>query len=85
MVRFLVCINNKPKTDNRFTFSSTVRLTEPYLPLKPYITFVVGFVSRFTYNLASHILRSNFVIFKMAILEEVFCCKKEKKKSDTRV
>ena len=54
MVRFLVFINNKSKTDNQFTFNSPIRLTESYLPLKPYITFVVGFVNRFTYNPASH-------------------------------
>ena len=29
MVRFLVYINNKLKTDDRFTFSGTVRLIEP--------------------------------------------------------
>ena len=33
MVRFLVYINNKPKTDGRFLFCATVQLTKPYPPL----------------------------------------------------
>ena len=34
MVRFLVYINNKLKTDGRFTFSGIVGLTEPCPPLR---------------------------------------------------
>ena len=33
MIRFFVYINNKPKTNNRFLFCATVRLTEPCPPL----------------------------------------------------
>ena len=33
MVRFLVYIDNKPKTDDRCTFNDTIRLTESCLLL----------------------------------------------------
>ena len=45
MVRFLVYINNKPKTDSRFLFCATVRLTEPCPPLA-ISNILISFISK---------------------------------------
>ena len=46
MIRFLVYIKNKPKTNDRFTFSGTVRLTEPCLALASSHPFDLHFFSQ---------------------------------------